>query len=134
MPLPDDNPNRPLVLVVEDHPMMQRTLVEILDLDDYRSLTADDGQTALVQIARHAPDLVLLDVSLPGAMDGFDVLRAIRSNPSMAGTRVIILSVDDAAARNAAAEEADVVLQKPVDAGDLLTLIERLLGSATRGA
>lgn len=129
MPVADDNPNRPLVLVVEDHPMMQRTLLDVLALDDYRTLTADDGQTALMQIARHAPDLVLLDVSLPGAMDGFDVLRAIRSNAGMADTRVIILSVDDATARSSAAEEADVVLQKPVDAGDLLTLIERLLGS-----
>lgn len=65
------------VLIAEDDPHIREGLVEILEAEGYRVLTAPDGRTALRQWAAHQPDFVLLDIMMP-QLNGYDVCREIR--------------------------------------------------------
>ncbi len=66
-----------LILVVEDEPKIAKLARDYLERGGYRVLAAGDGATALAAFRRDQPDLVVLDLNLPG-MDGLDVCRAIR--------------------------------------------------------
>ena len=77
------------ILVVDDEPGMRRYLQTVLELDSYRVTTAADGEEALEQVQRDQPDVVLLDMVMPGA-DGLETLKRIReSRPT---TKVVMLS------------------------------------------
>lgn len=81
---------RKKVLVVEDDPLLTDLFAQKLT-KDFNFLHAPTGEVALDQIKNEAPDLVLLDILLPG-IDGFEVLKRIKADPATASTRVIILS------------------------------------------
>ncbi len=66
-----------LLLVVEDDPSLRQVITLGLQGEGYRVVTAEDGLSALVAFAEHRPDLVLLDIMLPG-LDGFEVCRELR--------------------------------------------------------
>jgi DNA-binding response OmpR family regulator len=66
-----------LLLVVEDDPSLRQVITLGLQGEGYRVVTAEDGPSALVAFAEHRPDLVLLDIMLPG-LDGFEVCRELR--------------------------------------------------------
>jgi two-component system, OmpR family, response regulator len=123
----------PLVLVVEDHPVMRQTLLDILTLDNITGVATDNGTSALALVETHRPDLLLLDMNLAGALDGLDVLLDIRANSTLASTPVILLTVDDVVTRTEAVAAADIVLLKPVDPDLLLRLIHRLLDTPYQG-
>jgi len=77
------------ILVVDDEPGMRRYLQTVLELDSYRVTTAADGDEALVKLQRDQPDVVLLDMVMPGP-DGLETLKRIReSRPT---TKVVMLS------------------------------------------
>ncbi|MEM7165397.1 MAG: response regulator [Planctomycetota bacterium] len=78
------------ILIVDDQPLNVAVLEELLE-DDYTLETANSGQEALSKIASFAPDLILLDVMMPG-MSGLEVCRAIRSDARFAGAVVVLLS------------------------------------------
>lgn len=84
------SPHRPRILVVEDN-ADNRLLVRALLQPLYEISEYENGTDALAGISSQSPDLVLLDISLPG-MDGYAVLGAIRANPSMADIPVIALT------------------------------------------
>lgn len=70
--------NKPLILVVEDDAPVRNLITTTLKLQDYRFLTAGNGETALLEASSHNPDIILLDLGLPD-IDGIDVIRQIRS-------------------------------------------------------
>jgi two-component system phosphate regulon response regulator PhoB len=115
------------VLICEDDPNL-RTLVRLaLGDDDYRFFEAPDGPSGLALAERTDPDLIVLDLMLPGR-SGLDVLRELRNGDNFAETRVIVISAwsdSDAAAIEAG---ADRFLAKPFDPDELrdaaLALIE----------
>ena len=76
--------NRPLVLVADDQPEITKLVSLSLEADGFRVLTASDGQQALAQLADANPDVLLLDIMMPG-MSGMDVLREVRSNHPVPG-------------------------------------------------
>src|SRR5512146_2421426 len=79
----------PLILVVDDEPSMRKYLRTCLELQPYRVETADGGADALTKLSNGpAPDLVLLDVAMPG-MDGLETLQQIRSTTP--GQKVVML-------------------------------------------
>ena len=81
----------PLVLVVDDGEV-NRALVEAFLSDlDCRLQSAEDGQSALAAIERETPDLVLLDVQMPG-MDGYEVCRRLRQQPGTAKALIVALT------------------------------------------
>src|SRR5262245_48519074 len=91
MAQPNESPNGPTILVVDDTPTNLSVLVGILQGSGYRILVARNGRAALEIARRTKPDLMLLDVAMP-EMNGFDVCRELRLDPVTAETIVIFLS------------------------------------------
>jgi len=80
------------ILVADDEPHIVEVVHDYLKQAGYRVLTAGDGQSAL-SIARHeCPDLIVLDLMLPGGMDGLDVCRHIRQDATLVETPIIMLT------------------------------------------
>ena len=121
------------VLVADDDADILR-LVEInLRLEGFEVVTARDGPDALAKAAAVRPDLVLLDVQMPG-IDGYTVCARIRSDASLAAVRVIIVtanygSADVQAARRAGADD---FLVKPFHPAALLDMAKAMLSSSGR--
>ncbi len=117
------NGQRPSVLLADDNADMRDYVRRLLG-ERYDVATAADGQAALDEISRRRPDLVLSDVMMPG-LDGFELLRAIRSNPALRDMPVILLSAR--AGEEARAEGldagADDYLTKPFSARELLARV-----------
>lgn len=88
-----DIPTKPIILVVDDDPTILRLLNEIL-VTSYHPYLAPSGERALVFLERMTPDLILLDLEMPG-MNGYDVLRAINSNPAWTEIPVIFLTAQE---------------------------------------
>ncbi len=113
--------NKPAtILVVDDIVSNRDTLRELLESDDYRLAEAEDGPSALELAAEIQPDLVLLDVMMPG-MNGYEVCRRLRSNPRLAEIPVIMVTaLDDQASRIAGIEAgADDFITKPFNRAEL---------------
>jgi len=117
------------VLVVEDDPAIRRGLEDALTFAGHRVRSTDDGLAALALVAEVVPDLVLLDVMLPGA-DGFDVLTALRAGHP--GLPVIMVtargSEDDRVAGLTGG--ADDYVVKPFSARELLARVDAVLRRA----
>lgn len=115
------------ILVVDDETDIRRMLQWGLKAQGYQVLTASDGREALEQIAIGQPDLVVLDVMLPG-IDGFEVLRKVRAAPETAVLPVIMLTSQDAGNDVAQGWKtgADLYFAKPFDTNELVEAIERL--------
>ncbi|WP_227497185.1 response regulator transcription factor [Planctomonas psychrotolerans] len=122
----------PRVLVADDDADIS-TLVAIavrrsgLTLIDKRS----DGESAWHAIRELRPDVVVLDVSMPG-MTGLEVCRALRADPDLVGTRVLLLSaaVDDASRQAGLDAGADEYMLKPFSPRELIDRLSRLAGPA----
>ena len=82
---------RKTVLIVEDSPTELRVITSALQGKGYTIITAADGEQAMDQITREKPDLIVLDIVLP-KKNGFQVLRQVKSDPTLRGTKVILLS------------------------------------------
>jgi putative two-component system response regulator len=108
------------ILIVDDLADSREILEEILAGPQHRLLLAGNGPEALAQAAAHTPDLVLLDVMMPG-MDGFEVCRRLRAAPATAEMPIILLTaLDDREARLKGFEAgADDFVSKPVDRTEL---------------
>ncbi len=112
---------KPRILVVEDN-FMSKTLVrEILEMNDYEVLEADRGTDALKIATVEKPDLILMDINLPG-MDGVTAARVIKSNAD--GKDIPILALTASAMKGdeekIIAQGFDGYIAKPVDMKELL--------------
>lgn len=79
------------ILVVEDDKFLRELIVQKLNKEDFEVLEAVDGEEGIKKIIEEKPDLILLDLILPG-IDGFEVLTKMKENPTVAQIPVIILS------------------------------------------
>jgi len=116
------------ILVVDDHEHNRVLLQEILEQQGYRVETAVDGDGALRAISRAQPDLVLLDVNMPG-MDGFEVCRRLRAAGESAALPVILVTAlaDREQRLEGIAAGANDYLTKPIDRADLLLRVKNAL-------
>jgi adenylate cyclase len=116
------------ILVVDDTPANVKLLADLAGVKGYRVSTASSGAEALAAIAAAPPDLVLLDVVMPG-MSGYDVCRAIRANGATAVLPVIMVTALDPVAERVKGLEAgaDDFLSKPINAAELLARVRSLL-------
>lgn len=105
------------ILVVEDDPQLRAVLLRFLQREGYEPIPAGTGEEALARVAETQPDLILLDVMLPGALDGFAVCRRLKEDPHTALIPVTILTgLIDAEARTRGIEAgADDFLTKPFE-------------------
>ncbi len=116
---------RRVVLVVDDEAITREVVGAMLELDHIDVHTAHDGEQALTMAAYVHPDVVLLDIMMPG-VDGFAVCRALRETFGATAPRVVMLSAraDDAAREEATAAGASAYLVKPFSARDLFAVVE----------
>jgi two-component system sensor histidine kinase ChiS len=84
----------PKILVVDDDEHILRSLSQYLELEDFNVVSASSGPEALTLFEQEKPDLLVLDVMMPG-MDGFQVLETLRGNPETAGVPVLMLTARD---------------------------------------
>src|SRR5262245_44921352 len=105
------------ILIVDDHLAGRNTLEALLLSPDYQLIFASNGPEALAQAAEFRPDLVLLDVMMPG-MDGFEVCRRLRADARLAEVPVVMVTaLDDRDSRLQGLEVgADDFISKPFDA------------------
>jgi signal transduction histidine kinase len=115
------------ILIVDDEPTARETMVALLESESYQLELAKDGFEALQMLENLQPDLILLDVMMPG-MDGFEVCRRIRSTPQLAEVPIIILTaLDDRASLMQGIESgADDFLHKPVDRQELIARVRTI--------
>jgi CheY-like chemotaxis protein len=106
-------------------------LGDILRLRGYTIVTASDGETGLNAAARERPDLILLDVMMPG-IDGFEVCRLLKTDAVLKATPIVILTAMNDAQLSARALEAGAVLalQKTADSKTVFRTIEAALASS----
>ena len=109
-----------IILIVDDNPLGREALGELLHQQGYTLAFAADGPEALKQAAALAPDLILLDVMMPG-MDGFEVCRRLRADANLAEVPVVMVTaLDDKAMRLRGLEAgADDFITKPYDRAEL---------------
>ena len=79
------------ILVVDDEPANRELLIELLEPQGYKIVTADDGQAGLEEFASNQPDLVLLDIMMP-RVDGVEVCRQLKKNPESRLTPVVLVT------------------------------------------
>ncbi len=116
------------ILIIEDDPIASRLVDYSLRREGYQVITASNGVTGMRRVTEEKPDLIILDVMLPG-MDGFEICHRLRSNPS---TTVLPILMCSAKAheidRNTGVKVgADDYLAKPADPSEILSRVARLL-------
>ena len=122
------------ILIVEDHPTMREAMRLVLEREGFDIDEAADGDQALISVRERAPDLVLLDMSIPGA-SGPEVLAAVKDDPATSDVRVIVVTATGEEGRAAAlASGADHYFTKPFSPIALLQAVEEVIGpGATAG-
>jgi DNA-binding response OmpR family regulator len=123
----------PNIIIVDDDPDIQWVLAQQLTQAGYGVQCAADGAEALARMRRQPPDLVLLDVHLPGA-SGYDIHRRMRRMPRCADMPVLFLTIADNVRNRVRALDAgaDDFLGKPFDPEELLVRIRALLRRSGR--
>lgn len=114
------------ILVVEDEPRLARLIQAILESADYQVLIAPDGDGAIEQVVLETPDLVLLDLLLPGHLDGYAVCQRIREFSMVPVIMVTARIREDEKLRGFEAG-ADDYITKPFSAKELLARVQAVL-------
>ena len=116
--------------MVEDRPEIRKLVTMALRTLPYEVIEADSGEAGLKKVVELRPDLVLLDVMMPGHLDGLSVCRAIKGNPELAAIPVVMVSALTQASDLELAREAgaDDYLTKPFSLLELMATIDRLIG------
>jgi putative two-component system response regulator len=132
-PIPPAPASRPAhgpqtVLVVDDDARVRRLLERMLQKEGIRVLTAEDGNAAVAAVASEPPDLILLDIVMPG-LGGFEVCRRLKGQPETRLIPVVLVTGLDARDDRIMGIEAgaDDFLSKPFDRAELLARIRSLL-------
>jgi type II secretory ATPase GspE/PulE/Tfp pilus assembly ATPase PilB-like protein/CheY-like chemotaxis protein len=117
------------VLLVEDEEQLRRVMKDLLERDGYIVAEARDGVQALDEVDRHAPDIIVLDLNLPG-LDGYSVLQQLRSRPATRGIPVMVLTAKGDEDNEVRVFElgADDFITKPFRARALSARLEAVLG------
>ena len=115
------------ILIVEDHPTMREAMRLILEHEGFAIREAPDGGTALTMVHEHRPDLMFLDLNIPGT-SGADVLSELKGDPSTEDIRVIIVTATGEEGREFVLSlGADEYFTKPFSPTALLRTVERVL-------
>jgi adenylate cyclase len=114
------------VLAVDDQPQNLRLLDAVLSPRGYRVVTAGSGEEAMEELGRSVPDLVLLDIVMPG-IDGYEVCRRIRDDPTTAFLPVVMITASgDQEKVSSIRAGADDFVSKPINQGELLARVASL--------
>lgn len=117
------------ILIVDDEPNIVVPLEFLMEQNNFEVKVAESGEQALEAIEDFKPDLILLDIMLPG-MDGYEVCQKVRQNPQLQQTKIIFLSamartIDIAKGMGLS---ADSYITKPFSISDVVDNVKKLLG------
>ncbi|MBP6708612.1 MAG: response regulator [Candidatus Accumulibacter sp.] len=117
------------ILIADDEQNIVISIEFLLRREGFEVLVAGDGEEALAKVRGERPDLVLLDVMMP-KMNGFDVCQALRADPDLAGTRILMLTAKgrDTEVSKGLGLGADGYMTKPFSTKELLAEVRKLLG------
>ena len=116
------------ILVIEDDPIILENTLELLELEGFNVMGANDGLNGLEQALKYVPDAIICDVMMP-KLDGYGVLSAIRANPTTSAIPLIFVSAkprEELVADSAKLGMFDFLI-KPFRATDLLRMIRKLI-------
>jgi len=114
------------VLVIEDDEYSRDALAHLLAAEGYGAESADDGESGYARAKELHPDIIVLDLSLPG-IDGRRVIEMIRRDPALNSTPILVVTGhSDTEAQQAVELGADAYLTKPVEFDDLIGAISDL--------
>ncbi len=122
------------LLIVDDEPQVRKLLETLLRHEGYETLSASNGEEALRLVAQQPPDLVLLDIMMPG-MDGYEVASQLKGNPATANIPIIMLSaLSESSARVSGLETgAEEFISKPIERVELWLRVRNLLRLKAHG-
>ena len=125
---PDGNPQATMILIVDDQRDNRDMLEAMLQQEGYRTTQASGGMEAMDLIAKEAPQLILLDVSMPD-MDGYAVASLLKADPKTASIPIIMVTAHTGRGARVVGLHTGVedYLTKPVDAPELLLKVRNLL-------
>jgi CheY-like chemotaxis protein len=126
---------KPIVLVVDDHPVNTRLVRFVLESRDLEVTTATDAETALAAMEARPPDLILMDVQLPGT-DGLTLTRRIRTDERFARVPIVAVTAYAMARDESAAMDAgcNAFVSKPINTRALGELVLSLLAERKPGS
>ena len=118
-----------IILVIEDQPEIRKLICMTMDYDGFEIHESDNGDSGLKMIKALRPGVVLLDVIMPGSIDGFQVCERVRADPEIAHTPIVMLTArgqqsDILTGRRVGCDE---YLTKPFSPLQLIEIVERLL-------
>lgn len=119
-----DAKNRPFALIIEDEPELALIFSNALTVAGFETNIVTDGLIARQQLQTLTPDVVVLDLHLPGVM-GSDLLAQIRADTRLQETKVIVATADSRLATQIK-EDADLVLLKPIGFRELRDIVQQL--------
>lgn len=122
------------LLIVDDEPQVRKLLETLLQYEGYHTLSVGSGEEALALVAEQPPDLILLDIMMPG-MDGYEVANQLKDNPATANIPIIMLSaLSEPSARLSGLQTgAEEFISKPVERVELWLRVRNLLRLKTYG-
>ncbi|WP_374259120.1 response regulator transcription factor [Aquabacterium sp.] len=120
------------ILIVEDQPDICKLIRMTLEFGDFEIHEAHDGESGLNMVRAIMPDVVLLDVMMPGLLDGYQVCDRIKKDPVLQKIRVVMLTARGQATDLAAGEAvgADAYLVKPFSPLELIERVENLVSAS----
>lgn len=118
----------PIALVIEDDRDTRRMFAEALQTLNFEVFGVGSASEALQILAARVPDIVFLDMGLPG-VSGTEVLSYLKHEPQFAKTRTVVITANSEAQHKVDELGADLFLLKPVSIPDMLTLVRRLIPS-----
>jgi len=121
-----EQPTRKKVLVVDDNEDLRLIFTRIFERLNFEVHSVSDGFKAIETLNQTQPDVVILDVNMPG-LSGFDVLSHIRGDDQLHDTKVIMVTGDSMVSTDPMTRQADLVLLKPVDIHELMYFAKRLI-------
>ncbi|MGB9612856.1 MAG: response regulator transcription factor [Candidatus Margulisiibacteriota bacterium] len=118
------------VLIIEDHPETAKLISELLQFEGIETITASNGHEGIEKANAQKPDLILLDVMMPG-IDGFEVCQKLKTNPETSHIPVIIVSIRAATESQKQGKQAgaDEYLTKPFEPFKLIEVLKKYLKS-----
>lgn len=119
------------IMVVDDEPYIARVIKFKLEQEGYTVISANDGQSGLQKIKEEKPDLVLLDVMMPG-LSGYEVCQKIKEDAELAGIPVVILTAkgQERDREQGLTMGASDYITKPFSPNRLLELVKSMIGDA----
>jgi CheY-like chemotaxis protein len=132
MPASEHSAEPPRILIVDDEPDNRELLQIVLGWDGFATETATNGEEALASAAQDPPDLMLLDLMMPG-LDGCQVTTLLKQNVATKNIPVMIISAmyDQATRTRVLSAGAAEFLSKPIDRSELCQRVRAVLGPKT---